>query len=335
MNASANPAGARLAGRVVWLDKLASLKLTAVAIAWLVLAVAYSFHTGAAATWSLAAPLGLLALNLGAAIASNPVFRRQSSLLAFHLALLALIALVALGRLTYLKGTLELSEGETFAGALIESEAGPLHRWRLDHAAFTNAGFEIDYAPGMRRGDTRNRVRWQDDQGAEHESVIGDQTPLILEGYRFYTTPNKGFAPVFLWQPGTGAPRRGTVHLPPYPVFQFGQALEWNLPDGGETLRISLEFDEVLIDFEKSSRFRLPADHVLQVETAGKKLPLRPGGTIEISGGALRYEGLTTWMGYTVFYDWTLPWLLASALLAVACLAWHYRAKFAAQPWSH
>ena len=64
--------------------------------------------------------------------------------------------------------------------------------------------------------------------------IIGDQTPLVLEGYRFYTTSNKGFAPVFVWQPAGGAAERGSVHLPPYPVLQFAQQVEWTPPGATE-----------------------------------------------------------------------------------------------------
>ncbi len=317
--------------QVAW---LASLKLSAAIIAAMLIGVAYSFQTGAPPTWSLAGPLALFALNLGAAVLVNPAFRRQLPLLVFHLALVALAALAAGGRLSYLKGTLELTQGESLAGRLIEFDAGPLHPWRLEQASFTNQGFEIDYAPGMRRGDTRNRVSWRDESGVEREAVIGDHRPLVMTGYRFYTTPNKGFAPVLVWQPHDGPPQRGSLHMPAYPVFQYGQTLEWKLPDGSQSVRVSLEIDEVIIDLEKPSRFRVPREHELRVEAGGAQTLLRPGDAVTLANGTLKYEGLLTWMGYLVFYDWTLPWLAAAALLATAALGWHYCSKYGARPWS-
>ncbi len=318
----------------VGLAWFASLKLSAAVIAAMLAGVAYSFHTGTPPTWSLAGPLVLFALNLGAAVLVNPAFRRQLPLLVFHLALVALAALVAGGRLSYLRGTLELTQGESLAGRLIEFDAGPLHPWRIGQVSFTNQGFEIDYAPGMRRGDTRNRVTWRDESGAEREAVIGDHRPLVMAGYRFYTTPNKGFAPVFLWQPHDGPPQRGTLHMPAYPVFQYGQTLEWKLPDGSQLVRASLEIDEVIIDLERPSQFRLPAEHQLRVEAGSIHTLLRPGDTVALANGTLTYEGLLTWMGYLVFYDWTLPWLAAAALLATAALGWHYWSKYGMRPWS-
>ena len=57
-------------------------------------------------------------------------------------------------------------------------------------------GFEIDYAPGRKRGATRNSVTWQGEDGQPRSAVIGDHHPLVLQGHRFYTSPNKGFAPL-------------------------------------------------------------------------------------------------------------------------------------------
>jgi len=42
----------------------------------------------------------------------------------------------------------------------------------------------------------------------------------------------------------------------------------------------------------------------------------------------LLYRELSTWMGYRVDYDWTRPWLLATALIGLGALFWHYIAKF-------
>jgi cytochrome c biogenesis protein len=58
-----------------------------------------------------------------------------------------------------------------------------------------------------------------------------------------------------------------------------------------------------------------------------------PGERYVLPQGTLVYEGLTAWMGYAVFYDWTIPWLLAAAAAAVASLSVHFWRKFAARPW--
>lgn len=317
-----------------WLERLASLKLTAAIIAAIAGAVAYSFRTGASSTWSLAVPLSLFAVNLGAAVATNPAFRRQSALLVFHLALLAVIMLVAAGRLTYLKGKVEISEGEAFSGEAVNAEAGPLHAWALSKVSFVNEGFSIDYAPGLRRGKTVNRVRWSDEEGREQAGWIGDHYPLVLHGYRFYTSFNKGFAPVFLWLPQSGgAPQRGTVHLPGYPAFEFQQAQDWQPPGSQIKVWVMLQFDEVILAPEKPSQFRLPKEHKLIVRVGDERREMVPGSRYALPEGVLVYEGLRTWMGYTVYSDWTTSWLLAACAVAVLSLGWHFWTKFAAQPW--
>jgi cytochrome c biogenesis protein len=316
-----------------FLERLASLKLTLAALLLLGAGVLYSYSHDAWRTAALVAPLALLSANLLAAVATHPQFRRNLPLLVFHLALLALVLLIALGRMTYLKGRVELAEGEAFAGTLLEAERGPWHRGGLDRFTFVNRGFAIDYGPGLRRGRTVNRVDWQDAAGRRGSSVIGDHTPLVLEGYRFYTSPNKGFAPAFLWQRHGHEPLLGTVNLPSYPLRQFEQAMEWQPPGSAAKVWVMLQFDETILDPDKPSHFRLPKNHRLVVRVGQARHELRPGEGLDLPGGRLVYQGLRSWMGYQVFYDWTTPWLLAACFLAAASLGWHYWRKFAARPW--
>ena len=282
----------------------------------------------------LAAPLLALAANLAAAIVTRAAFRAQPALLAFHVALLALVVLAAAGRLTYLQGSVELSEGEEFAGALHADERGPLHRDALRGAAFTNLGFTVDYEAGLKRAHTANRVAFRDARGAVRERVIGDDTPLTLAGYRFYTTPNKGFAPEFAWRPaGGGATVRGTVHLPSFPASLARQQADWTPPGAIRPLRVRLEPDESIVALEGRWRLAPPARHAIEIEAPGERVVLRPGDTHRFAEGTLRYAGLRLWMGYAVSHDWTLPWLLASGVMAAAALAWHFAARFRREPW--
>lgn len=328
-----DPAACAAPGPRRAIARLASLRLTPVALALLALGVLAAWGGLVAPTWSLAAPLALLAANLGAAIATHPALRTHSGLLVFHVALLAFVLLVAAGRLTYLKGHVELSEGQTFDGVLTGVERGPLHRARYESVRFTNLGFEIDYAAGIKRGATRNLVAWVGADGAVRHERIGDTVPLGLEGYRFYTSFNKGFAPVFSWAPNGGAAMRGTIHLPSYPAHEFGQALEWTPPGSGTPVWVMLDFDEVILDPERDSSFRIPKVHRLVARYGNERHELAPGDSLALPSGRLRYEGLTTWMGYTVTYDWTLPWLVFTALLAAASLGWHLVRKAWRRPW--
>ncbi|HSD61186.1 MAG TPA: hypothetical protein VLC55_10070, partial [Burkholderiales bacterium] len=153
--------------------------------------------------------------------------------------------------------------------------------------------------------------------------------------YRFYTSFNKGFAPVFEWQPTGGARAvAGSVHLPSYPAHETAQAQEWEIPGTGETLWVMLRFDEVILAPDRPSQFRPPERHVLVVRRGEARQELKPGDYLDLPQGRLAYRGLARWMGYAVYSDWTLPWLFATCALAAASLGLHFWNKFSAHPWN-
>jgi cytochrome c biogenesis protein len=277
---------------------------------------------------ALALAMTLLSLNLLAALIVHPAFRRQLPLLVAHLALLVLVLLAALGRLVSLEGRFELTQDVPFDGMLIDAHAGVLHREAdLARLALVNEDLQIDYAPGRKRGATRNTVRWRDADGREQRAVIGDHRPLVIDGYRIYTSPNKGFAPLLTWAPDRGEPVRGAVHLPAFPAHELRQSREWTLPDGRQAW-VLLQTDETLIDPARAASFRRPERHTLVLRMDPLRHELAPGQSVRIEGGTLTYHGLATWMGYRVSHDPTLPWMLAAALLAALALGTHYVLRF-------
>jgi cytochrome c biogenesis protein len=202
--------------------------------------------------------------------------------------------------------------------------------------SFVNHGFRIAYAPGLMRQETRNRVSWINARGVEEEAVIGDDKPLVLDGYRFYTTWNKGFALVFEWLPRNGSPALGSVNLPGYPANALKQAQEWHLPGVPGAIWTALQFEGDLIPPDRDAEFRLPDDYRVVVRYGDRRWELAPGddAPIDLPGGQLRYVGLRTWMGYLVTWDATIPWLLAASALAVLALGWHFWSRFSRQPWN-
>ena len=316
------------------LRALASLKLTLAIIVVLATGIGVIYFSNIRYVWALAVPFTAFAVNLSAAVATNPIFRRQTALLVFHLALITIVLLIALGRLTYLKGQVELITGETFEGQLIHEESGPWHMRRLDTLRFTNDSFTINYDGPMQRGATHNKVTWAAPDGRSGQSVIGDQYPLLMAGYRFYTTPNKGFAPVFRWHPADGSPDQiGAVNLPSYPRLQYQQVNEWQPPGSKTKLWILLEIHEQILAPDKPSEFHVPARHQLVVRAADERHTLKPGDSLRLPEGELTYLKLASWMGYEVSYDFTLPWLLAASILAIMSMAWHFWQKFSSRPW--
>src|SRR5262249_31356379 len=151
---------------------------------------------------------------------------------------------------------------------------------------------------------------------------IGDDTPLVLAGYRFYTTSNKGFAPVVSWQREGAEPLAGALHMPSYPVQDWNQQNTWTSPDG-QVLKFWLRIEQAVPEDRAWTLAARTIPAVLVVEAQDGRHELRPGDAIPLHGATLRYERLTGWMGYRIFYDPTLLPLLALALAGIAGLAWH------------
>lgn len=313
-----------------------SLKLTFFALILFGVAVFISYNGLVSVSWAISPPLFILSANLIAAVITNPLFRKQTGLLVFHIALTALVVFVALSRLTYLNGRVEVTEGTQFDHTLAEYESGPWHNLRLDEVRFINGGFTVNYDKGILRRDTYNRISWVDDGGESHEQVIGDDNPFIRKGYRFYTTSNKGFSPIFSWYPERGSePITGSVHFPSYPAYDKEQSMVWKAPGGMEILT-KLLFDEVIIDPDRPSSFRLPEDKTIFVQVGEKSKKMKPGDSFkldELPKGTLVYNEMRSWMGYSVFYDWTSKWMLASCIVAVAGMALHCWQTFSRQSW--
>ena len=312
---------------------LGALRLTLWLLGLLTFSVALTYLSPALSSLWLALPLLLLALNLLAAILSNAKFRQQLPLLSFHIALLVLLLLVATGQMSSLKGQVEVTEGERFSGQLTDYQAGPLHHWQLEKVQFFLDSFSIDYAPRLQRGVTEAKIQWLNEAGELKQGHIGDHRPLIINGYHFYTSHNKGFAPIFSWTPKRGDPVTGSIHLPAYPANEFNQALEWSPTNSDLTIWTQLQFDEVILDPEKASQFRLPKKHSLVIRIGEQRHELVPGDAVNTQQGRLVYDELRTWMGFTVSSDWTLPWLFAAGFFAVLSMAWYYWNKFNSRPW--
>ncbi|MFQ5618243.1 MAG: hypothetical protein ACE5FR_04655 [Rhodospirillales bacterium] len=281
----------------------------------------------------IALPFAVLFLNLVAALATTPALRRQGGLLAFHLALAGLALLIAADRLMAFYGHVEVSEGAAFDPALVEASAGPLHPWRLDEVRFAQGSFEIAYDPGMKRRGTvseifvpAGRIGWQ-------RVVVGDDRPLIAAGYRFYTSFNKGFAPLLTYVTPDGLAHSGAVHLPSYPLNYFKQGNDWVLPGTEEHVKLWLHVPQPVYDEARSWRFAKPKDARLVLIEGGRRHELRPGQSVRIHGGLLRYDALRSWMGYTISYNPLVPWMLAAVALGVLAFAWHAVTKLRGTPW--
>jgi len=314
-------------------ERLASLWLTLGCIV-LALVIAVTGETlNLAMGVSMAAPFAVLCVNLLAAVVTNPKLYRQCGLLGFHLALAGLACLAAIDQLVALEGHVEVTEGAAFDSRLVESKMGPLHPGGLDRVRFVQGDIAINYAPGLKRMDTRSVVRVPSGAHGWASLVVGDDKPLVFGAYRFYTSFNKGYAPVLTFFDRQGASHRGTVHLPSYPLNYYKQGNQWTPPGEIAPIKLWLHLPTPVFKKEEHWRFQKPESASLVVIDGPRRHELRPGGVVEIGSGKLRFDGLRSWMGYTITYNPLLPWMLAAAAVGILCLCWHVARRAIRTPW--
>ena len=282
--------------------------------------------------WFIVIPSLLLMVNFLSAIITRGILKNNWPLMVFHFALIMLVMLVFLGQISFFQGTVELGENEVFGGdqrQIDNVRSGPWHRYALADARFSNLGFRINYHSGIKRDRTVNRISVDSGDAGRRVVEIGDHVPLVIGHYRFYTTHNKGYAPVFEWLPsGADAALTGSIHLPAYPINEYRQALEWRIPGSDRRLWTMLKIDENVLPEERPFEFRIPRYHRIIVRVDDRRYEMKPGDRIRLADGVLRYRELSTWMGYKIDYDWTRPWLLATVIFGLMALFVHYIFKF-------
>jgi len=306
------------------LRQLGSHEVTLALLGAVALVVAGGLAAGIPVARWIVVPLGGLFVNLAAALVAQPTLRAQPMLFAFHAMLGVLLLLIAADRLTALRGHVEITEGAMFDPSIAEVEAGPLHPYHLDRVAFVQGPFEIRYMPGMKRRETISLLRIPEPGGRWTEARVGDDNALIFGDYRFYTSFNKGFAPVIAYTDAQGQEAVGAVHMPSYPLRDFEQGNDWT-PPGGAPLKFWLSIEEPIFNPDAEWVFRKPKDPTLVViEGGGSRHPLALGQSVVLAGGAsIRFEALRTWMGYTISANPFSAWMIASAIVAFIALAAH------------
>lgn len=307
------------------MHSMASLRLTLIGLLLLAAGLVADQNHWLSGVWAITPPLALLAVNLAVAMLVDPRFRRKPALFAFHLCLLLLALLAGYGQLARFDARLSLVEGQEYDGTLLTPvRSGPLAPLPLVDGVLRQGGIAVDYTPELRRGATRSQV-WVADRGWLE---IGDDVPVLVDGYRFYTTSNKGYAALLSWLPENGEAQLGAVQFPSYPATELGQVSRWHTP-AGEEVEMALALSPSPYNETWTLSTALAADATVEVTSAGQQKRLHPGEAMSLTGGQLRFERVSMWMGYKVTYDSTLPWLFSLAVLAVVFMSVH----FAAQLW--
>lgn len=318
-----------------WLKRLASIRLAIVGM--LLLAVGAMMSYGGrfgASVWVLVLPLGLMSVNLLAAIITNRKINRQPGLLIFHLSLLGIVLLAGIGRLTHLDAQVEMVEGAEFTPhSIVELKHGPLHQLQLDQLHFVQGPYRVFYEPYLQRGATESELILRGEQGSKQNVVVGDDTPFVWRDYRFYSSFNKGYSVVLTWLPDNGVPVTGAVNMPSYPLYDYKQKNAWTPPGTSTPVELWLKLTTAMDQNTAWVLQRQSSSGVLAVTQKDRRVELLPGQSMKLEGGTLRYDQLSMWMGYTVFYDPTLRWLFFVSVFGVFGLGWHLWKKSATTNW--
>ena len=282
--------------------------------------------------WVLVVPMFMLSVSLFCAILTNPRIYRRKGLLLFHVSLLALVILVAYGRLSHFEAHVEMVAGKAFSmDELLRVKSGVLHSGDLENVKFIQGNYTINYSAGLVRGLTHSHIYVPSaaQEGEWDSLIVGDDRPLIAEGYRFYTTFNKGFSPLLTWTPDDGSESlSGTVHMPSYPLFEHKQDNRWLPPGANEEIRFWLRLSTGL---DENNAWVLDGENatgVLVVSFKDTRIELNEGDEVRLGSGTLRYDQLLTWMGYKIYYDPTLFMLFVTSMLSVLGLFVHFWQKF-------
>lgn len=304
---------------------LASPRLMVVFFLFMAAAALGVVYEVVAPTPAVLGPLSLLVVNLTASIASKARFRADLPLLVFHVALLALVALLAVARLTYFEGSAKVPTGAWFSGELFTSEQGALHGAGARALRFSNQGF-TEVFPGQNKyRTTQNRVHFKDAAGNTHEGVIGDDHPLVMNGYRIYTSRNRGFVPMLQWSADNGAIQFAAMQLGEIGIDGFTYGMEWKIPSGPEVwLSLSTETMQSARGAPRENLGAKQAPNKVVLFLDQRFYELQIGETVKLPGGQLTYTGLSAWMGYNIIYDETQPWLIGTISIAIASLLWFY-----------
>lgn len=311
------------------LRRCADLRITLLGVAALAGAVGIGAYRPEGVLPWVTAPISLLALNLIAAIAVDPRFRRRAPLLGFHLCLLAVVVLGVVGHLIRFTGSVELARGQAFDPAAVRvEEQGLWHHNRLDRIRFQQGPVIVRYGPGLRRLGTESEVQVE---AGGLWATIGDPGPLLIEGYRFYPTSNKGFAAYLSWRGRDNQEQHGTVHFPSFPLLAEALENRWRLP-GGKELVLTLDPD---LSIPEATPWVLrgsgPRPQLL-VYVDGRSIPLQLGAELTVAKEVIRFDGVGLWMGYWIYSEMTMTWLLAAACLGVFFIGWHYWALLRFDP---
>jgi len=253
---------------------------------------------------------------------------------AFHWALLATIAVVALGSLWRADGLMAVAVGQTRADASASYgviNAGPLHDWSKVKRAFRVDAFETDYrSGGIDRGPVPT-VSVLDGGGKVIRTQHVYPNMMLHVGSLSISAPEFGFAVAMSLEDTGGAGVGNSIQYVDFsqvttdgtiPVAPIG------MYDSSGGLRLIVAASVVLDRANGQAIQWMPADPSAHIRIYGPDRSLllertvKPGEAFALPGGeALRLEGIGWYSRLAVVDDWTTPLLYAVMVLAMLALA--------------
>lgn len=316
----------------VWgaVRRLASLRLAAVLIAnFFAVLVADAQGWIEATDPARIVLLVAMSVNLLASVATRwSPFTKKPALLLFHLALVAMIVLGAVGRLLYFEGSTAVVERERTTLAVPDSASG---RFVPDRVSGARAAlYELDTS--YFRADDMERTRALIGLYRGEEEVLrGDvlpNEPLVDGGLRVYLNRTRGYGAVF-WLEREGAPpEQGVIYFPEYVRHPEGQEQQLWLPGTSETLSCRLA-GTLPYTAEGPWSLKVAADEAVWVRLPGSADATRlgPGEAMGTPWGRLRLDSVRRYAVLTAVYDPAEPWIVGLAMFQACALGWHFLAR--------
>ncbi len=295
------------------------------------------------------------------ALAAESGRLREWGNLAFHLALVGILACVALGSFLTYRGQAILVEGRSFTNAVVSYDSFSSGRGfraeSLEPFTLTLDAFHAEFAADGRATDFRADVTLAEPGRAPRDVTVRVNEPLGVAGANVYLQGN-GYAPALTVRDSTGAVAlSGPVpFLPQDSAYTSTGVLK--VPDvaagpqigiratllptaslaGDSPVSLSPEPLNPVIVFQAwtgdlgldegipQNVYVLDDTHLSPVrgpDGQPEVFVITPGQTVELPGGlgTVTWDALPRFAAFDLRSDPTLPWLLASAILALLGLA--------------
>lgn len=272
--------------------------------------------------------LGLMAANLSAQWLSRwRAATRKPALLAFHVALVAVLLLGLVGRALALEADFALLEGQGGAVRTNLVRRGFATPETLEHYRLTLDQVTTRYGRGDTPVESFAHIRVRDARRVvAFEGRVRPNEPVDAGPLSVSLTSGRGFGALFVFHPRGGAPSPGVLLFPWYAREPGNQRQRLLLPGVTELLWATLELPAPLFRQDGPWELRVPP-HIrvgVQAATGETLATLAPSQTVTLPQGTLTLVAVRRWASLFATYDPTEPWLMGLLALLPLLLVAHY-----------